>query len=302
MELIYDGVALDVVIKDYKINDGMGGKADSIEVKFADIKHECRKWKFKKNDIIEMVEKPFTTGKMFVDGFSCSNGEYTIIALSVKKSSKTKQTKTWEKVEFLDLARDLVEVHGYELETYGVDNFRYQRVDQIKRNNLEFLNYRCILEGYNLKITDGKAIVISEKYLENQDTVLTLEPSQFIDNYYFNCTSNKVFGGCEISSFSNGYVEGKYIIDSSLEVLRIKDIPVFSIEEANRFAKNILRSYNKKEFTGTFSINKNNKIAAGCTINIENLDLFSGKYIIENLFETFDGKTKLNVRRVLEGY
>ena len=300
MELIYEGVTLDVVIKDYKINDGMGGKADSIEVKFADIKHECRKWQFKKNDCIELIEKPFTTGKMFVDGFSCSNGDYTIVALSIKKSIKTKQTKTWERIEFLDLAEDLIESHGLKLETYGVENFRYQRVDQVKRNNIEFLNYRCILEGYNLKITDGKAVIVSEKYLEEQEPILIIEPDQFIGNYNFNCTSNRVFGGCEVSSFSNGNIIGKYVIDSSLEILRIKDIPVFSIEEANRFSKNILRSYNKKELTGSFSINKNNKIAAGCTLRIESLDLFNGKYIIENMFKGFDGKTKLNVRRVLE--
>lgn len=302
MKLIYEGVSLDVIIKNYKINDGMGGRCDSVSVTFADIKHECRKWDFKKNDVIELIEEPFSSGKMFIDGFSCSDGDYTITALSIKKSFKTKNTHTWENVRFLDLAKDLIKNHGLELETYGIDNFKYSRVDQLKRNDIEFLNYRCMLEGYNLKITDGKAVIVSESYLEQQNTVLDIESSQFIGKYNFYCSSNHIYGGCEVSSFSNEYISGSYVHDKTLEILRIKDIPLFSIEEANRFAKNILRSYNKKECTGHFCINKNTNIAAGCTLNIKNLDLFNGKYIIENLFQTTDGKTKLDVRKVLEGY
>ena len=159
-----------------------------------------------------------------------------------------------------------------------------------------------MLEGYNLKITDGKAVIVSESYLENQKTVADINPTQFIGKYDFKCTSNNVYGGCEVSSFSQNYINGRFIVDDSLEVLRIKDIPISSLEEANRFAKNILRAYNKKEVVGSFSINKNPNLAAGCTLNIEELAQFNGKYIIENLFATFDGKTKLKVRRVLEGY
>lgn len=302
MKLIYENVPLNVLIKDYKISDGMGGKCDTLSVTFADIKHECRNWQFKKNNTIELIESPFSTGKMFVDGFACANGDYIVTALSMNKKSKTKNTRSWENVRFLDLAKDLIKDHGLELETYGIENYKYARVDQIKRNDIEFLNYRCMLEGCNLKITDGKAVIVSESYLENQKTVADIDPTQFIGKYDFKCTSNNVYGGCEVSSFSQNYINGRFIVDDSLEVLRIKDIPVSSLEEANRFSKNILRAYNKKEVVGSFSINKNPNLAAGCTLNIEELAQFNGKYIIENLFATFDGKTKLKVRRVLEGY
>ena len=164
------------------------------------------------------------------------------------------------------------------------------------------MNYRCKLEGYNLKITDGKAVIVSEEYLEKQDIALTITPYEFKDDYEFDCTSNKVFGGCELNSFSKEFIKGSFIYDNTLELLKINNIVAYSIEEANRFSKNILRSYNKKETTGYFSIEKNNNIAAGNTIKIDKLDLFSGKYIIENLYSTANGKTKLKVRKVLEGY
>lgn len=302
MDLYYQGVKLDVVVVDYKIDDNMGGKCDSVSVIFSDIKHECRTWDFKKNDIIEMIEYPFSSGKMFVDGYSCSNGYYSIKALSIKKKFKTKKSKVWENVRFLDLAKDLLKDCELDLETYGLNDYLYTRVDQLEENNIEFLNYRCKLEGYNLKITDGKAVIVSEEFLEKQDTVLTVTPADFKDKYEFECTSNKVFGGCEISSFSKEFIKGSYIYDNTLEVLKVNDIVVYNIEEANRFSKNILRSYNKKETTGYFYIEKNNNIAAGNNIKIEDLALFSGKYIIENLYSASSGKTKLKVRKVLEGY
>ncbi|WP_243429388.1 phage late control D family protein [Clostridium botulinum] len=301
MDLYYEGVKLEVVINNYKIDDYMGGKCDSVSVTFADIKHECREWNFKKNDVVEIVEYPFSSGKMFVDGYSCSNGYYTVKALSIKKKFKNKKSKVWENVRFLDLAKDLVRDSDLELETYGINDYLYSRVDQIEKNDIEFLNYRCKLEGYNLKITDCKAVIVSEEYLEKQNTILTVTPADFKDKYEFECTSNNVFGGCELSSFSKEFIKGSFIHDDSLEILKISNIVVYSIEEANRFSKNILRSYNKKETTGYFSIEKNNTIAAGNTIEIK-LDLFSGKYIIENLFSTGNGKTKLKVRKVLEGY
>lgn len=302
MDLYYEGVKLEVVINNYKLDDNMGGKCDSVAVTFADIKHECREWKFKKNDVIEIVEYPFSTGKMFVDGYSCSNGYYTIKALSIKKKFKSKKSKVWENVRFLDLAKDLVRDSGLDLEFYGIENYFYTRVDQIEVNDIEFLNYRCKLEGYNLKITDCKAVIVSEDYLEKQTPILTISPSDFKGEYEFKCTSNNIFGGCELSSFSNNFIKGSYIKNSTLEILKIKDIVVYSTDEANRFSKNILRSYNKKETTGYFSIEKNNNIAAGNTIEINALALFNGKYIIENLYSTSNGKSKLKVRKVLEGY
>ncbi|NFO15172.1 hypothetical protein FDB34_13390 [Clostridium botulinum] len=282
----------------------MGGKADSLAISFADIKNECRKWDFSKNNIIEILDEPFSTGRMYVDSFGCSNGLYNVDALSIKKSFKTKRTRTWEKVNFIDFANDLIKEIGLNLETYGIDNFQYERVDQVEQNNMEFLRYRCMLEGYNLKISNGKAIIVSEKFLESQNSVLALDPSLFIGKYKFKCTSNHIYGGCEVSSFSKEFIKGSYILNNSIgEVKKITDVNTSSLGETTRFAKNILRSFNKLETTGSFTISKNTNIAAGNTILLENLSMFNGKYIIESvLHDLVNAKSFLTVRKVLEGY
>ncbi len=304
IKVIYEGTEINIEVSDCRIIDNMGGKADSLAISFADIKNECRKWDFAKNNTIEIIDKPFRTGVMYIDCFGCSSGSYNIDAISIKKTFKSKKTRTWEKVNFLDLAEDLMQELGLKLETYGIDDFQYSRVDQIQKNNLEFLNYRCMLEGYNLKISNGKALIVSENFLQNQNEVLTLNPSCFIGKYNFKCKSNDVYGGCETISFSGTLIKGSYISNKANgELIKITDIPITSIGEANRFSKNILMSLNKYETIGIFTINKNTLIAAGNLIKIENLDSFNGKYIIENIIhDLISGKSKLTVRKIMEGY
>lgn len=304
MKVIYEGAEINLEVSDCRIYDNMGGKADSLVISFADIKNECRKWNFAKNNSIEIIDNPFSSGIMYVDGFGCSRGSYNIDAISIKKSFKTKKTRTWENVKFLDLAKDLTEELGLNLETYGVNDFQYSRVDQVQKNNIEFLNYRCMLEGCTLKISNGKALIVSEEFLRRQKEVLTLDPSLFIGNYDFKCTSNRIYHGCEIVSFSKSLIKGRYTNDNfNGDVIKINNISIRSTGEANRFSKNVLLSLNKNETIGVFTINKNTSIAAGNLINIENLDSFNGKYIIENIIhDLIGGRSKLTVRKVLEGF
>lgn len=304
MKVIYEGKEIDLNVTSCNITDNIKTKADTIDITFADINNECRAWHFKKGHTIEIVEEGYSTGTMYVDCFGLSNGTYTVRALSIKKNFKTKHTRTWENVTFKYLANDLVQSLGLTLETYEIKDFKYKRVDQIEMNNIEFLKQRCTLEGYILKITNNKAVIISSSFLEKQTVALTLTPKDFIGKHKFECTSNYIYGGCIIRSNEEDYIEGSYIVDNSIDnLLYINNLPVYSIGEADRFSKNILKSFNKNEICGTFTVIKNTKIAAGSTLNIEELSLFSGKYIVEELNTSIiDGKTKLKVRKILEEY
>ncbi|WP_243156124.1 hypothetical protein [Clostridium sp. C2-6-12] len=302
IKIIYENTKIDINVSGCEVIDNMGGKADSLAITFADIKNECRKWEFKKNHIVEVIEEPFSTGKMYVDEFGCGGGIYTIKALSIKKKAKTKRTRTWENVKFSTLINDLAKEIDLQIETYGaVKDFEYSRVDQIEKNNIEFLNERCQLEGYNLKICDGKAIIVSEEFLNTQKEALTLNPTEFLGKYSFNSTSKNIYGGCELSYSSSKIIKSKFIRDNYGEVLKINNLLVNDSYEGERFAKNILNSYNKYETIGNFYLNKNTNIAAGVKVKIERLDYFNGDYIIDRVYqELVQGKTKVKVRKVLE--
>lgn len=298
MRLIYNGVEIFLNITECKIKDNMGGKADSLTISFSDIQGECRKWQFQKGDIIEAIDGDFSTGKMYVDEFYLHKGKFTVRALSVIKKCKTKKNRSWENVNFLDIVKDIASENGLNFETYGVENFRYAIVDQINKNDIEFLNYRCMLEGFNLKISNGKLIIVSERFIVSQPKILTINKSDFLGEYKFKCTSNNIYGGCEISSFSNTVIKGSYKINDVDPILKVNDMYINSLAEANRFSKNITKSCNKYETRGDFTIRSNVDITAGNVIYI-NLDDFTGLYVIESVLRNMcNSQLSIVARRV----
>lgn len=299
MKLVYEGKEINLNISKCIITDNIEGKADTLEIEFADINNECRTWEFKKGHTIKVIDAPFSTGTMYVDNYSTSSGKYNVKALSIKKKFKTKHSRSWENITFLNLAKDLVEGVGLNLKTYGIENYRYYRIDQIDSNNIAFLNYRCMLEGYILKITDSTVVIISDNYLKNQNSVADFDTTDFIGNYEFKCTSNDIYGGCVVRSNITEYIESSYIKDNSNEDILYKNIPVYSIGEAERYSKNILNAANKEEITGSFTVKNNNNIAAGSVINISNISMFNGKYIVEKITKNMiDGKMKVKARKL----
>lgn len=300
MQLKYNGVEIFLNVEECRIKDNMGGKVDSLTISFADIKGECRKWQFEKGDIIEAIDRDFSTGLMYVDEFYLRKGKFIVKALSLRKKIKSKKNRSWENVNFLDFARDIANENELVLEIYGVDNFRYSIVAQINQNDIEFLNHRCNLEGLNLKISNGKLIIVSESFLINQSKSLTLDKTDFLGDYKFKCTSNGIYGGCEITSFSRAFIRGSYKINDVDPVLKINDIAVNSLAEANRFSKNITVSANKYEITGEFVIRSDVDITAGNLIYI-NLDNFTGFYVIESVIRNMlNSKLNIVARKVVK--
>ena len=298
MEILYNNSKIDLATTKCDITDNLCGKADSLTICFSDIKHECRQWQFKKNDAIEIFDNDISLGKMYVDSFGLDGGTFRVKALSLKKKYKTKHTRTWEKTSFLDIANDCASQLGLKLETYGVTDYKYERVDQKQQNDIDFLYYRCQLEGYSLKVGNDKLIIISDEFLLKFEPI-AVSSAEILDNPKFKCTSNSIYGGCEISSFLNSYVKGRYIENIDDEILRINDIPVDSIEQANRFAKNIFHMFNKNEYTGSITIDKNSEIAAGNIIKLSDYGSFNGLYIAEKVtYRLIQNRNFLNLRRI----
>ncbi|HEX9063201.1 MAG TPA: hypothetical protein VF941_23760, partial [Clostridia bacterium] len=89
-------------------------------------------------------------------------------------------------------------------------------------------------------------------------------------------------------------------------ILKITDLQVFSQGEAERYSKNILRDFNKRESSGSCTIAFDAGIGAGNCVQISGVGFVDGKYFCEQVTHTFGqnnkGKTGLKLRKVLEGY
>lgn len=288
MKLIYEGVdiANSVDIMHAVICDNAGGKADDLEIIFSDKDNNWRNWEPKKGDKISISENEFTSGIMYVDEVLLHSGKFKIKAKSIPLKSKTPKVRVWEEINFKNLAEDMTKEVGLTLETYNIKDYLYRRIDQVNLNNIEFLNQRCLLEGYALKITDNKAVIYDESVFEKQNSVIDIYEDMLYSNYEFKSSSTNLYSSGSLSylGVNNNPVNYTYTPKRVISGPDMKiNIKADSLAEAERYTKNLLKNANKYETTGSFSMDLNTNLAATNIVNLKDLGSFSGKYFIDSI-------------------
>ncbi|KPU42155.1 phage late control protein D [Oxobacter pfennigii] len=303
MQLMYEdsNILGAVELNKADITDSAGGRADSMELIFNDSDTWSR-WNPKKNDRIQIIDSGFDTGVMYADELEQRSGLFIIRALPFPQSVKERNTKGWENVRFTEIVREITNKHGFKLQAFGIEDHFYNRIDQNEQADLKFLSFRCILEGYVLKISAGKVIIYNESYMENQASARTINKNEFDGRYKFLSTSTHIYAGCRLTygNYKSNYMPANA---PAGPILKLSNIQVTSQTEADRYARNLLRFYNKHEYTGSFTIKKDAGLAAGVNTNITGLGMSDGKYFLSSVVHRLvEGKTSINARRVLEGY
>jgi len=302
MQLIYEGKDITGVvdIQSADIVGNAGGNSDSLDIRFNDTKGIWSRWKPQKNHTLQFTSNGLTSGLMYVDEIKQQRGIFTIRALSIPQKAKTENTKAWENVRFLEFAQEMATKNGFTLKTYGIENNLYKRIDQYEKADFEFLDSRCKLEGCILKLFNKNAIIYKEKYMEDQAYVKTIYIDQFDGPFEFTSKSTGIYGSSRLS-----YNDIKYEYNPGLlgPMLKITDVTVDNLAEAERYTKNLLRLENKTENTGYFTINIDVSISAGSTINVSGVGMADGRYIItQSVHKIVSKKTFLRVRKPLGGY
>jgi hypothetical protein len=294
VQLIYEGkdITHDVEIRTANLIDCAGEKFDSILLELNNPTNEWSGWKPQKHQSIELKEGNFPSGKMFTYIVRQQSGLIVLKAIPTKKVSKERHTKSWENVTLFELLKEFSSKHGLGLKTYNIQDYIYKRVNQIDEADFKFLNKRCMLEGYVLKISDGHLIVFNETHMESQSGI-TINAVDVLGDFKF--YAQDVYGSVRMISGSIDFI----FTLADGPVLTVEDIEVNSIGEAERFSKNILRSTNKYESTLVFDTQLNTAIAAGSTVNIQGLGLSDGKYYIYQVMDQFaNNRTTFYLRRL----
>lgn len=304
MKVKYQGtdIANKVDIKKADTIDNAGGIADSVELHFADPRGFWSQWQPQKNDQVELLQDGFSSGLMYIDELEQQRGLFIIKALSIPQEAKTSKTKAWDKVRFLEIAGDIAKNYGFQLKTYGITNHIYERVDQFEKADFDFLSWLCLLEGYVLKINDKSAIIYDERYMEAQSPVKTINLYNYDGQYRFTNKATGIFSYCKLI-YGDLRSEFKPVNGPSGPTLKINDVYVSSLAEADRYSRNILRSRNKYEFTGGFTIELDSGIGAANSVQIKGIGLADGKhYCSKVVHRLVDKKTSISSRKPLEGY
>lgn len=249
MEVIYNGTNISEYINTTRAeyDSFLGHHADKIMIAIDSTDDATQGWGFRAGDEIRIKENSIDSGKMTVYKVEEDEEETVIYAAAILKSYEL-NTNEWSKIGFKELAEALAKNLDCKAEFYGLDDdFIYDKVKQKNADDLEFLNFRCWLEGCVVIVLNGVMKVISEDWLETQkvssDQLDTLVDSVKSANkkYLKECT---VYDKDREKSGSYSRAKGNGAISMTF------DFPFTSIEEGRRFAKNVLRSENRKKKTG----------------------------------------------------
>lgn len=303
MQMVYNGVDITphVEIEVLSVSDNCGDQLDAIDALLSDSEEQWSGWNPQKGDTLEIVDGGYCSGSMWIDQIRQESGRLALGAVSLPPNGRDKRTKSWEQITLVTLAAEKAAQYGLTAKFYGVESYPYARLDQISRGDFGFLQERARLEGCTIKLFDGSLVAYGDRYIEQQSAVKTIDVSQFCGDPVFNDSAGKTFSGCAVSwqGIAGTYTDAECIGGQ----LSVSNIPVSSAGEAQRFAKNLLRSYNKRETLGEFPVTLDTTITGGSVIAITGMGRSDGNYLIELAKHDFTEQvTSLRVRRCFVRY
>lgn len=261
--------------------------ADTLTLKFNDINKVWDGWKPQNEDLISITCGVAKSGAMYIDSVIPEKGLMTLRATSIPPTAKTINNKSWENVRLLQLAKEIADRHGLGFKSYGVTDRLYSYVRQENKPDFEFLQQRCELESLAFLVYDKKLILYSEEYLEKQTPVKTIKVDT---DKNFTYTDNAQKGFRKIT-IKNGDLTGTATSSNGLS--KAKEIVISTYisgqDEANRFAKGILRQENKNLKTGIFKDAIMRDFSAGSIMNIETpgTKSWNGKAFISHIRQDY---------------
>lgn len=236
----------------------------------------------------------------------------TISASSLAFSSdlrQTKKSKAWKNYNLSGIASEIAANGGLTCEYKSSTNPHYDRVEQTRQSDIEFLRKLCQEAGISIKVTDGKLVLYDQAEYEAKAPVLTIEKgakggyikrklhSGSADTQYAKCRvryMDPARGTCIEGTAEDSSVSG----DQCLEVTA----KVGSVGEAQTLAKKYLRLHNKLAKTATFTLPGDVGLVAGVTVQLKGWGGWDGKYIVTRAVHTVGSggyTTQIQIRKVL---
>lgn len=303
MQIIYEGKDIypDISVKACEHEMFAESRADSLVIRFNDTSHQWDGWSVEQESTIEVIEGAARTGKMYIYDVTPQNGVYTLKAFSIPPTSKNRTSKSWEKVYFRQLCKEIAARHGLDYEEHGVKDYLYEYVVQNNLPDFVFLEQRCKLEGCSFLVFDGKLVVYGEAELEATSPQMSLTLNTDADFTYADNTAKsykaaEVVNGSRVGNYTAGTQSGSRILHKNIT------IPMHSDAEANRFARNLLRLENKNQRTGVIVWDIQRELAPGSILQLKThgVKSWDGNAFIYRLRHDYLAeKSKLFIRKPL---
>lgn len=279
------------------------GRSDTLLLRLNDAEVLWDKWAPAVGDEIQVDYGTISTGIMFVSNVIPQNGKFDISAQSAPASGFELQNKAWQKIRLLQLAEEIASRNGLSFVSYGVEDKLYSYISQSNESDFSFLSHRAMLEGCAFLVYNKTLVLYSEAYMEAVAPTERLKVA--IDgDYKYNDRRFFMYGSCVVE---NGMYFGEFAADNNAgrKYRPVNIGNVGSDEEAQRFAKNLLRYMNKGCYSGYVRSQILPGYAAASTIMLSNerAPSWDGTVFIDHVRNDYgNGKSKIFFRRPLEGY
>ncbi len=236
----------------------------------------------------------------------------TIKATSLAYSSpirQTKKSKAWENYSLSGIANEIAGSGGLSCMYEASSDPFYDRREQERTSDIEFLSDLCHDAGISLKYTDSQLVLFDQADYEGKAPVLTIRRGDGRYTKYKLSTgaADTQYGSCRVSYVNPATaqcIEGTAAApgedSESGECLEIT-AKVKDAGEAQALAEKQLRLHNKFNRTASFTLPGNTGLVAGVTVQLEGFGGWDGKYMVKRAVHTVSNgyTTKIELRKVL---
>lgn len=224
---------------------------------------------------------------------------------------QTKRSRSWEHYSLHEIAGEIAANNGMGCAVYAAANPSYDRTEQRKQTDIEFLSKLCKNAAINLKVTNNSLVLFDQREYERQPPAATIRKGGGCLSYRFSATSaGTQYDSCRVSytdPASGRVIEGAARSeDYDEEARNHKQLEITarvqSPGEAQALAENHLRLHNKFARTARFSLPGDPGLVAGVTVTLEGWASFDGKYLVSQAVHTVNSggyTTDIELRKVL---
>ena len=194
--------------------DKEGGEADTLSITLKDPDGKwAGSWTPERGDMVEVTlatqdRGAVSTGKMIIDRLQASGRPrvFTIDAVSIPMQNsirRTLKTRAFTKLHLKDIAQQICADNDLELFWDSAitddENALYDKVDQERVSDLEFLQKLCKDAGLSLKLASEKLIIFGQESYESKEPVCVLaESASWLTSWSFEAQQSERYKACTV--------------------------------------------------------------------------------------------------------
>lgn len=250
-------------------------------------------------------------GTFYVDDVEISGAPRTcsIKAVSIplnKPIRRKMKTKAWEEKDLKGIAEEIAKESGLKLLFDSDSNPKYDRKDQSRESDLQFLSKLCDEAGCSVKVTDTQLVIFDQASYEKKKPIktYTLGKSDIL-SWKFSVAQSETYKSCEVKYYNTekrefiGYVYTDPTVDENGQEYSMK-ARASDIQEAKQLACAKLRQLNLRKVTGSMTVIGDIELLAGSVIVCKGFGNFDGNFIIEKASHSVGSgyTTSVDLRRV----